>query len=126
MTYTLLALLALTNGLDNKEAGKFFVYGGGCSRSIRLQSSHATLAAAYAAAENCRNKEKLKWVSVRTGAHERDYFGQNATRYDVYTNPCRGWTLVKSFDNAEKASEFAKQMRQDTNRIEVVRYYAPK
>src|SRR5881227_3894886 len=83
-----------TKKAENKAAPvkeKFCVYGGGCSRSIRLQASYDSAAEACAAAEKFRSKDKLRFVSVRTGAHDRDYFGRGikGTQYKVYRNSCR-------------------------------------
>src|SRR5439155_18357316 len=89
--------------------GKFFVYGGGCSRSIRLQGTSENLEDAFAAAERFRTKDKLNYVTVRTGAHEKDYFGDKATQYKVHhrERKCGTWVLDATVERADRASEMA-------------------
>ncbi len=105
---------------------KFCVYGGSCSRSIRVQGSYATIQEAAAAAEKCRT-DKLNYVSIRTGATDNDYFGMGATQYQVYAVGCRvGWSLQATVDSADKANELAEQFKKDGRRFEVVLVYAAK
>ncbi len=144
-----LTLLALTGALtlipagvsnetkkDEKKAApvkqKFCVYGGGCSRSIRLQGTYDSVAAACAAAEQFRNKDTLRFVTVRTGgSHDKDYFGFGSgvpgVKYQVYRLLCRsGWQLHSSLDSADKAKALTDQLTKEGNRIEVVVHYPAK
>jgi hypothetical protein len=106
---------------------KFFVYGGGCSRSIRLQGTYDSLRAAFSAAEQYRTKEKLRFVTVRTGAHEKDYFGNGASQYKVYRFACRGGlTLHATVEKANKANEIADKLKKEGVRVEIVGHYAAK
>ena len=105
---------------------KFCVYGGSCSRSIRMQGSYATIQEAAIAAEKCRT-DKLNYVTIRTGATGNDYFGMGATQYQVYTVGCRvGWQLQATVDTEDKANEVAEQYKKDGRRFEVVLVYATK
>ncbi len=107
---------------------KFYVYGGGCSRSISLQGTYENLKDAFAAAETCRTKKKLKFVTVRTGAHEKDYFGNGATQYRVYRRGirCGNWFLHATVDSAAKAKELADKLKTEHSPVEIVGYYAAK
>jgi len=110
-----------------KAVEKYYVYGGSCSRSIRLQGTYEHIGQAWEAAEKLRNKEMMKWVSVRSGAHERDYFGTAATQYKVYQLLCRGgWRLHATLESADKAKEIADKLKGDGNPIEIVLHYAAK
>jgi hypothetical protein len=103
---------------------KFYVYGGGCSRSIRLQGTYDSVGEACAAAAKCR-AEGLKWVSVRTGAHDRDYFGTGATEYSIYSRSCKtGWRLSATVANAENAKAMAEQLKRGFFDAEIVLHYA--
>jgi hypothetical protein len=102
---------------------KFYVYGGGCSRSIRLQGTYETIRDAYAAAEKGRS-EGLKYVSVRTGEHDRDYFGNAANEYKVYSKTCKSsWKLYATVASADKAKEMADQLQKGGSDVEIVRHY---
>jgi hypothetical protein len=105
---------------------KFYVYGGGCSRSIRLQGTYENLEDAFAAAETFRTKEKLKFVTVRTGAHEKDHFGDSATQYKVYCRRirCGNWALLATVDSADKAKEMADKLKTEHSPVEIVGHYA--
>jgi hypothetical protein len=105
---------------------KFYVYGGGCSRSIRLQGTYENIEEAFAAAETYRTKEKLKHVTVRTGAHEKDYFGDSATQYKVYRRGirCGNWILHATVDSAAKAKEMADKLRTELSPVEIIGCYA--
>jgi hypothetical protein len=107
---------------------KFYVYGGSCSRSIGLRGTYETIEAAFAAAEKFRTKDKLKWVTVRTGKHDKDYFGGNPTQYKVYRRGCRGrtWILHATAEKADKAKEVVEKLRKDAVPVEVVGHYAGK
>jgi hypothetical protein len=105
---------------------KFYVYGGGCSRSIRLQGTYENLQDAFAAAETYRTKEKLRFVTVRTGAHKEDYFGDRATQYKVYRRGirCGNWFLHATVESAAKAKEMADKLRTELSPVEIVGHYA--
>jgi hypothetical protein len=108
---------------------KFYVYGGGCSRSIRLQGTYENVKDAFAAAETFRTKEKLSYVTVRTGAADRDHFGNGATEYKVYRLSgcrCPTWSLYAKAETADKAKEIAEKLKADSSPVEIVGYYAAK
>src|SRR5262245_41742643 len=138
MIGTNLALLTLTGALllapaapANEKAvpagEKVYVYGGGCSRSIQLQGTYDHAWQACEAAEKLRTKDKLRYVTVRTGAHEKDYFGTNATQYKVYRNRCKlNWQLQATFDSPEKAKDLADSLKKAGDGVEVVLHYAPR
>jgi hypothetical protein len=103
---------------------KFYVYGGGCSRSIRLQGTYEAIGDACAAAAKYR-AEGLKWVSVRTGEHDRDHFGFGATEYSVYVRACKaGWQLQATIANADDAKAMADQLKRGFSNVEIVLHYA--
>ena len=107
---------------------KFYVYGGGCSRSIELRGTYENLNDAFAAAEMFRTKQKLKWVTVRTGAHDKDYFGSSATQYRVYIRRprCGNWVLHATVQKADKAKEMVDKLKTERSPVEIVGYYAAK
>jgi hypothetical protein len=107
---------------------KFYVYGGGCSRSIQLRGTYENLKDAFAAAETFRTKQKLKFVTVRTGAHDKDYFGSSATQYRVYIRGarCGNWFLHATVQSADKAKEMADKLKTEHAPVEIVGYYAAK
>jgi len=110
-----------------KTLEKFYVYGGGCSRSIRLQGTYEDIRQAWEAAEKLRNKDMMKWVSVRTGAHDRDYFGTAATQYKVYEILCKGGGMLHAtVESADKAKAIADKLKGEGNPIEIVLRYAAK
>jgi hypothetical protein len=102
---------------------KFFVYGGGCSRSIRLQATFDNVWDACEAAERLRGKDKLNHVTVRTGAHAKSHFGTNANQYKVYSNPCKVWALRAATDSADRAREIAEKLKKDGDRVEIVVHF---
>jgi hypothetical protein len=106
---------------------KFYVYGGGCSRSIRLQGTYDTLPAAFTAAEILRSTDKLNHVTIRTGDHDKDHFGRAATEYKVYRQMWRcSISLHKTVDKWDKANQIADELRKSGGRVEIVGHYAPK
>jgi hypothetical protein len=107
---------------------KFYVYGGGCSRSIRLQATYDTIKDAFAAAETYRTKKKLRFVTVRTGAHAKDYFGNGAAQYKVYRRGirCGNWFLHATVDSAAKAKEMADKLKTKLSPVEIVGHYPAK
>jgi hypothetical protein len=128
---SLLAVLAIlaapdlgTTGEPSKE--KFYVYGGGCSRSIRLQGTYENLKDAFAAAEKYRTREKLRFVTVRTGAHAKDYFGNQATQYKVYRRSlrCGNWSLLAAVEGADRAKAMADKLKTELAPVEIVGHYA--
>jgi hypothetical protein len=104
---------------------KYYVYGGGCSRSIGLKGTYETLDEAFAAAEKFRTGG-MKWVTVRAGAHEKDYFGASATRYQVYRRSLRSgnWVLQATVDSADKAKDMAEKQKTQLSPVEIVGFYA--
>jgi hypothetical protein len=106
---------------------KFCVYAGGCSRSIRLRGTYESLDQAAKAAEKCR-KDKLRFVTVRTGAHERDYFGRGATQYKVYVQGCKkkGWQLHATVASDKKAQEMVDRLKKENIQVEIVGHYEKK
>lgn len=110
-------------------AGKFYVYGGGCSRSIRLQGNYATADEAFTAAQGFREKG-LVWVTVRTGAHEKDWLGNGATTYHVYTQSprCGNWSVNATVKTAAEAKDLADKLKGERGlrRVEVIGHYEPK
>jgi hypothetical protein len=133
MIHTTLALVAVLGAAaPSTPKEKFYVYGGGCSRSIQLRGTYTTIQAACVAAEKLR-KEKQRFVTVRTGAHKKDYFGWNATQYKVYhkasEDSCRarfGWVLNKTVEKAKKAREIAEKLKKDGDSVEIVGHYVAK
>jgi hypothetical protein len=141
MIRTILSLLAVltflaaaTPGTANEPATrkkieppkeKYYIYGGGCSRSIRLQGTYETLADAFAAAEKFRTGG-MKFVTVRTGEHTKDYFGDSATQYQVYRRGirCGNWLLHATVDSAAKAKDMADKLKTERSPVEIVGYYA--
>ncbi|HKB35322.1 MAG TPA: hypothetical protein VKD72_02645 [Gemmataceae bacterium] len=107
---------------------KYYVYGGGCSRSIELRGTYDNLNDAFAAAETFRTKQKMNWVTVRTGAHDKDYFGSSATQYRVYVRRirCGNWVLHSTVQSADKAKEMADKLKTERSPVEIVGYHAPK
>ena len=107
---------------------KFHVYGGRCSRSIQLQGTYDNIKDAFAAAETFRTKENMRFVTVRTGAHDRDYFGTSATQYKVYRleTKCGNWLVHATVDSDVKAKELADKLKSEEKSVEIVGYYATK
>jgi hypothetical protein len=105
---------------------KFYVYGGGCSRSIRLRGTYENINDAFAAAETYRAKENLRFVTVRTGAHGKDYFGDRATQYRVYRRGirCGNWFLHATVEGAGQAKEMADKLKTEHSPVEIVGYCA--
>jgi hypothetical protein len=106
--------------------GKLCVYGGACSRSISFQGAYENLQDAFAAAETYRTKRKLRFVTVRTGAHKNDYIGDRATQYKVYRRGvgCGNWFLYATVESADKAKDIADMLRTELSPVEIVRHYA--
>lgn len=105
----------------------YSVYGGNCSRSIRLQGSYDTSDAAFAAAEVFRTEKKMLHVSVRAGAHERDHFGNSATECRVYRRnlKCGQWVLRATVATRAEAVARADELRAGSA-VGVVGFYAAK
>jgi hypothetical protein len=118
------------NGEPAKE--KFYVYGGSCSRSIRLQGTYEDIRDALEAAQKYRTEAKLRFVTVRTGAHDRDYFGNGATHYKVYRKidgrraGCGNWFLQATVSSAAEAKKVADKLQTGLSPVEIVGHYAAK
>jgi hypothetical protein len=104
----------------------YHVYGGGCSRSIRLQGTYDTPGAAFAAADVLRTEKKLGHVTVRAGAHERDHFGSAATEYRVYrkVTKCGQWVLHATVPTAAEAVKVTEELAAGRHAAGVVGFYA--
>lgn len=106
---------------------KYFVYGGGCSRSIKLQGSYAEIDQAFDAAENFRTKHMMKWISVRTG-NNTDWFGRDAKVYHIYTRGirCGVWQVSSKVDDYEKASKIVEELTKKGQKADLLAVYVEK
>jgi hypothetical protein len=87
-----------------------------------LQGTYENLKDAFAAAETYRTREKLRFVTVRTGAHEKDYFGNQATQYEIYRRGirCWNWVLHATAESADRAKAMADKLKTDLTPVEIV------
>lgn len=129
LTLAVLAMSTLSWADEPAPAKEqFFVYGGSCSRSIRVQGTYDKVEDAFAAADKLR-KAEMKHVTVRTGAHQRDWFGTAASEYRLYGQSCRSriWFVRATADSPAKAQEMVEKLKQDGfSPVEIVGYYAAK
>ena len=91
-----------------------------------MQGTYENIKDAFAAAESFRTTKKLSFVTVRTGAHEKDYFGSGATQYKVYRRGlrCGNWLLHATVQSADRAKELADKLTTDNSPVEIVGHYA--
>jgi hypothetical protein len=89
-----------------------------------LQGTYESLQEASAAASKLRN-DKQRFVTIRTGLHDKDYFGNAAPRYEVYYRGrrCGNLFLHATTDSAAQALAIGDKLGTIGERFEVVNCY---
>jgi hypothetical protein len=113
---------------DYAPSEVYQIYGGGCTRSLRLLGTYATMRETGQAAEEFRTSQKLRNCLVTTGTRGQSYYSLGTpAQYKVYFESCKGrWILVTTTNDAKKAQEAANKQKKDNRQVEVVQHYTKK
>jgi heme/copper-type cytochrome/quinol oxidase subunit 3 len=106
----------------------FHVYGGSCSRSTRLLSSHDNLNAAVQAAAEARKNKNIR-VVVTTGTAGSYFLGMKADEYQVCARGlrCGNWFMREKAATLENAVEITKSLEKNGAReTEIVHHFIAK